>query len=113
MREEIRDRERIRHILDAIEMLERARVEHTKQDLIDDPIIFYGFSRGLEIIGEAVYMLTKEFKALYPQIPWRDIERFRHVIVHGYYKVNPNIVWGVIESDIDSLKEQISSLPVD
>lgn len=113
MREEVRDPERIKHILDTIEMLISARTKHTKEDLIADPIIFYGFSRVLEIIGEAVYMLTKEFKNLHPEVPWRDIERFRHVMVHGYYKVNPNIVWDVIETDIDILKEEILGLSLD
>ena len=31
----------------------------------------------------------------------------RHVLVHGYFDVDLEIVWSVIENDLTPLKEQI------
>ncbi|HIX85999.1 MAG TPA: DUF86 domain-containing protein, partial [Candidatus Parabacteroides intestinigallinarum] len=62
----------------------------------------------VEIIGEAVYMLTKEFKTAHPEVEWDVIEGMRHVLVHGYYKINPRQLWNTIENDIPELKLMIA-----
>ena len=31
----------------------------------------------------------------------------RHFLVHGYYQVDPEEVWNVIEQDLQPLKDQI------
>ena len=41
--------------------------------------------------------------------PIRDIERLRHVLVHGYYEITPHKVWNVIVKDIPVLKPQVES----
>lgn len=110
MREEVRDIERIEHILETISVLEDSRTKHTLEEMKSDPILFYGFTRGIEIIGEAAYMITKELKSQYPEIPWRDVMGLRQVIVHGYYKINPDIIWEVLQHDITELKTQIEKI---
>ena len=59
------------------------------------------------MIGEAAYMLTKEFKDSHPATPWRQIEGMRHHIVHGYSQIRKDMLWNVIENDLQPLKEQI------
>ncbi|MCD8386795.1 MAG: DUF86 domain-containing protein [Bacteroidales bacterium] len=110
MREKVRDKDRLLHIDSTIQLLLDAKKKYTRDEILSDPITFFGFSRGLEIIGEAVYMITKEFREEHPEVPWRDWEKFRHVMVHGYYKVNPEIVWEVLEKDIPVLLPRIQSL---
>ena len=79
------------------------------EDVINDPIVFYGFVKHVEIIGEAVYMLTKEFRETHTEVEWDVIEGMRHVLVHGYYKIKPNQLWNTIENDIPKLKPLIES----
>lgn len=71
---------------------------------------FFGFVKHIEIIGEAVYMLTKEFRAAHPEVEWEAIEGMRHVLVHGYYTIRPEQVWQVVEVDVPALKPQIEVL---
>lgn len=107
MREKVRDKERLMHILSAINVLISNKDKHSLDEIIDDPIVFYGFVKHVEIIGEAVYMLSKEFKATHPEIEWDAIEGMRHVLVHGYYKIKPRQLWNTIEDDIPALKPWI------
>ena len=65
---------------------------------------------NVEIIGEAVYMLSKEFKAAHPEIEWAAIEGMRHVLVHGYYQISPEQLWDTIDVDIPALKPSIELL---
>ena len=77
---------------------------YTFGEVAGDSILFYGFVKHVEIIGEAVYMLTKEFKETHPEVDWEVIEGMRHVLVHGYYKIKPIQLWNTIEDDIPVLK---------
>jgi uncharacterized protein with HEPN domain len=44
--------------------------------------------RHIQIIGEAAWRLPKDLKEDHPEVPWRQIEGMRHVLVHDYFEVN-------------------------
>ena len=110
MREEVRDKERLVHIQRAINVLIERKDTHTYEEMVSDPIVFYGFVKHIEIIGEAVFMLTKDYRTAHDEVNWDDIERMRHVLVHGYYKIRPDQLWETIQSDIPVLKPIIDRL---
>ena len=110
MRERIRDKERLIHIQNAIDVLISRKDTHTLEEVVSDSIIFYGYVKHIEIIGEAVYMLTKEYRASHDEVNWDDIERMRHVLVHGYYRIRPDQVWTTVQEDIPELKPIIDHL---
>lgn len=110
MRERIKDRSRLEHILSAINVILDYKEKYNFAEAKSNPIIFFGFVKHIEIIGEAVYMRTKEFRAEHPEIEWEAIEGMRHVLVHGYYTIRPQQVWQVVEVDIPALKPQIETL---
>lgn len=66
--------------------------------------MFFGFVKHIEIIGEASYMLTKEFRASHPEIPWKNITDMRQVLVHGYYKIKKKEIFNTINKDIEPLR---------
>ena len=107
MREKVRDRGRLEHILEAIESIEEYHAQYTFEDIMKNKLIFYGFTKLVEVIGEAVYMLSTEFRDSHSDVNWRQIERMRHVLVHGYYTIDPESLWATIEDDIPELKPWI------
>ena len=64
----------------------------------------------LQIVGEAAYGLSQQFKAGHPQIPWEQIIGMRHVLVHGYFEIDLDIVWAVIEKDLPALKDAVEAI---
>ncbi len=110
MREKIRDRQRLDHMLSALDVLISNRDRYPDNMISGDPIIFFGFVKHLEIIGEAAYKLTKEFKDSHKEIEWSEIEGMRHVMVHGYYQIEKNIVISTIREDVDILRMKISEI---
>ena len=109
MREPARDKERLQHILDAIQTIEFSRKKYNSKAAEVDPIVYYGFVKHVEIIGEAAYMLTKEFCAEHPETPWKDIIGMRHVLVHGYYTTSKSFIWATIQQDLPALRPQIEA----
>ena len=66
--------------------------------------------RNFEIIGEAANRVDPDFKLENPQIDWRKLRGFRNRIVHDYFGIDYNIVWSIIENDIDELIFQLGKL---
>ena len=107
MREEVRDPLRLVHIRDACERLIHSFPEMIVPELDSKSLEYYGVVKNLEIIGEAAYKLTHEFTQSHPATDWRAIIKMRHLMVHGYYKVNPKIVKEIMEEEIIPLYRQI------
>ena len=109
MRERIKDYDRLLHIMEAIANVFEFLEGKTVDDLTNDKLLFYGVVKNVEIIGEAAYMLTNEFKDQHPATPWIDIVGMRHVLVHGYYTASPLFIWDTYKNDLDVLRHQIES----
>ena len=107
MREKVRDKGRLEHILQAIGKIEEYTYGMTKQQMANDSLHLHATAYNIQIVGEAVYKLTSEFKEQHPATPWRVIEKMRHILVHDYFAVDLEIMWLVITEDIPVLKEQI------
>lgn len=74
-----------------------------------DPILFYAVVKNIEIIGEAAYMLSADFKQEHPDTDWISITAMRHNLVHGYYHVSAEEVWEVVRQDLLPLRGQVLS----
>ena len=109
MREPVKDKERLQHILDAINTIETSRKKYSSEEAENDPIVYFGFVKHVEIIGEAVYMLSSDFKNKHTGIEWDAVEGMRHVLVHGYYQIKAQQLWDTIDYDIPQLKPYIES----
>ena len=110
MREPARDPGRIEHMLLAIEKIEEYTKDTTFDRFVSDSMRMHATIYNIQVLGEATYKLTKEFKEEHNEIPWPLIEKTRHILVHDYYKVVPEAVWDVVTSDIPELKNMLQSL---
>ena len=107
MRELLRDKTRLEHILEAIERLEKYAGSLSREELEADVLRYYGIVKNIEIIGEAANMLTSLFKETHPEVEWRPISNMRNFLVHEYFQVDNDTVWAVIHGDIVELKKNI------
>lgn len=110
MRERPRDKARLEHILNACDVIADALVRFGYDPMLQDPILYHGLVKHVEIIGEAIYMLSKEFKAQHNEVEWQPIEDLRHILVHDYYRVNPKMLRPIVEKDVPELRIIIQKL---
>ncbi len=103
---------RLRHMIDAIDNVLDFTSDVTIDKYKNDRILQFAVIKNLEIVGEAAYLLTLEFKQQHPDVPWESIVAMRHVLVHGYYQVSNDIVWATIEKDLKPLRKQLEQLIV-
>lgn len=64
----------------------------------------------IQIIGEAARSLSEALKIRYSDVPWKNIIAMRHVLVHGYFGIDLNEVWRVVERDLPELRRSIQEI---
>lgn len=108
MRETLRDSSRLRHMIAAIQNVNEYMDGKTETDLKSNSMLFFAVVKNIEIIGEAAYKLTHEFKSSHPDTPWRVIIAMRHILVHGYYQVTASEIYNVYLEDLPILQTQLN-----
>jgi uncharacterized protein with HEPN domain len=82
----------------------------TCDDLRSDKMLFFAVVKNIEIVGEAANYVTKELQAQHPEVAWRDVISMRHVMVHGYYQIDPLIAWKTATENLPPLRAQIEAI---
>lgn len=101
------------HILEAIE-----RIQHYVDDLdevgfLNSKLVQDAVIRNLEVIGEAsrnIERIHPEFAAAHPELPLALANDMRNALAHGYFKVDLEIVWKTIQSNLPDLHAQITEV---
>lgn len=106
-----RDQQRLRdylmHIVLAVNRISAYtddidEVGFLQSEMVQDAVI-----RNVEIIGEASHNIEKhynEFAKSHPELPLVFAYEMRNAVAHGYFKVDLEIVWKTIQTDLPQLK---------
>ncbi len=62
------------------------------------------------IIGEAVNHIPDEILAKYPFVPWREIVGMRNVLIHSYFRTDPELLFLVATERLSSLSPIINKM---
>lgn len=101
-----RDRLYLRHILEAIAAIEEF-TDAGHAGFCFDRKTQSAVIRQLEIIGEAVKHLSSELTAAETAVPWRLIAGARDRLIHGYFQVDLDAVWAMVEQDLPVLRSNV------
>lgn len=63
-------------------------------------------------IGEMISHLSSDFREKHADLPWHDATGMRNRIAHGYYEIEPEVVWKTIKSDLPKLKSKVKKILV-
>ena len=106
----VSDTELLRHILDEVNFVLETVNGKSKDEVMNNGILFRAVIRSIEIIGEASKKLSDEFKAAHPGIEWKKIGRTRDILIHVYFDIDNDIIWNVIVEKLPGIKSYISQL---
>jgi uncharacterized protein with HEPN domain len=98
------------HMLQAIERISRYTDELDEVAFLQNELVQDAVIRNLEILGEASNNIQKHysgFAAQYPELQLAFAYQMRNAVVHGYFKVDYEIVWKTIHTDLPVLYAQV------
>jgi uncharacterized protein with HEPN domain len=64
--------------------------------------------RNLEVIGEAAKNVPDEMRAKIA-VDWKKIAGLRDVLIHGYFGIDLEIIWDVVENKLPVLRREVAS----
>lgn len=103
------DSEKLQDILEAIAQIERyANKGHEAFER--DELLQVWLVHHVQIVGEAVSQLSEVTREQNPDVPWRQITAMRNILVHAYFKIDLDELWGVVERDLPILKARIEAI---
>ena len=108
MRERRRDKGRLEDIISCINNVQQYINGVTFDDFVSDSMRYYAVMKNVEIIGEAANMLTRNFRKIHDELPWRMIVGMRNVLTHGYANVSDIKLWKTATEDLAPMYNIIS-----
>jgi uncharacterized protein with HEPN domain len=64
----------------------------------------------VEIVGEAAAHVSEENRRQWADIPWTGVVGLRNRLIHGYDRVDLDILWDIINADLPELIAQLESV---
>jgi uncharacterized protein with HEPN domain len=63
--------------------------------------------RNLEVLGEAAKNIPEQIYLKYPTLPWREMAGTRDRLIHHYFGINLDVVWGIAELELPGVVNQL------
>jgi uncharacterized protein with HEPN domain len=102
------DPERLRDILDAVDQIRKysskGRKAFERDELIQVWIVHH-----LARLDEAAARLSPKLRKQHGAT-WRQIIGMRNILVHDYFRIDPETVWTAVERHLPLLEKQVRNL---
>lgn len=98
------------HMLEAARQIQAYTRDRSASDFLADRMLQDAVIRNIEVLGEAarrVLEVLPDAEARFPSVPFTAIYAMRNQLAHGYFSVDLDLVWSVIERDIPPLKQEL------
>ncbi len=100
----------VRDMLESLRKVETYLGQLTYGEFLNDSKTQDAVIRNLEIIGEAVRHIPKEIQQRYGDVPWAQVVGLRNRLAHGYFVIDPEIVWHICKEDLPLLRARLEQL---
>lgn len=97
-------------LIEAAENALRFAAGRGREEFQPGQLVFEAVVRQIEIIGEAATHLPEEIRAQAPAVPWANLIGMRNRLIHGYFAIDPDIVWSVVHDKLPALIPEIKKL---
>lgn len=101
------DEVRLGHMLDHAQEAVALCHHRTRSDLDSDRMFNLALVRLVEIIGEAANKVSEAGQLRRPEFAWRQIIGMRNRIIHGYDKVDFDLLWDTVQADLPPLIKEL------
>jgi uncharacterized protein with HEPN domain len=104
------DQELIQDIIECAHRIHSYIEQIGYDDFLQDHKTQDAVIRNIEIIGEAVKLLSDNIKKNYSHITWKEIAGTRDKLIHDYFGVNIDVVWSIAKEDLPGFVEQLERI---
>jgi uncharacterized protein with HEPN domain len=101
---------RVADMVDAAETAMSLTNGLEKAEFLADRTLIDASIKNLAVLGEAAAHIPDDVVRQWPDVPWRMMRDMRNLIIHEYFGVNPDIVWGTVNDDLPVVLAELRQL---
>jgi len=94
---------RLRHMLDYAREAVSVTQGRSRADLDSDRLLNLALVQLVTMAGEAANRVPADVQAQHPEIAWPSIVGMRNRLIHGYDKIDFDILWQTVTEDLPPL----------
>ncbi len=102
--------ERLKDMRTAIDRIKRAvaGLDQTSLEQADEEALI-PICWSFMVIGEAIKTLPKDLLGRHPAVDWKGFARFRDVLAHQYFRLEPTFLWKAISVSLPPLDAAVAA----
>jgi uncharacterized protein with HEPN domain len=104
------DTELLKDILECIDRLKEYSTNLSYDEFMSRRQIQDSIIRNLEIIGEASKNISEIIKQKYTNLDWKKMASLRDRLIHEYFGISHDVVWGIVQEEIPTLEIDIKNI---
>ena len=94
---------RLADMLDAAEAAVHLAEDLEQDAFFSDRVLVDAAIKNITVLGEAAIHVPDEVTERWPDVPWREMRDMRNFIVHEYFGLNRDVLWGTVRDDLPAL----------
>lgn len=91
----------IADMVTAIEKIQKFSENVSYSEFLENEMLHDAIVRNFEILGESVKRVPFRFQKKFKMIPWKHMYALRNFIVHEYFDLDEEIIWEIIQTDLN------------
>jgi uncharacterized protein with HEPN domain len=100
----------LKHIVESINIINKTLNNVSEEDYFRNIVLQDAVIRRMEVIGEAVKYLNKDFIEKHDNVEFSLIAKMRDKLIHQYFGVDLKLVWDTVKYDLPKLKKDIKKI---
>ena len=105
-----KDFRRLQSMLQVIDKLLKYCVNDTLETFLSNVMLLDACAMNVLVLGEQANRLSDDCQERNPQVDWTAIYGLRNRLAHDYLGVDFEILWDVIQNDLELLRLQITEI---
>lgn len=108
----VREIELLRFLLEQIIAIENFTSGFDEDQFLRDELVKNASLMKLFVLGEYSIQIDDKLKGRFTEVQWQLMKAARNYYAHVYRGINWKTVWGVIETELPTLKPKIENIIV-
>ena len=93
----------VQDMLHAIKPIQRRTAGRSFEEFAADEDALEIVAWNFTVLGEASTHVPAIVIDTHPELPWADMRAMRNQVIHGYFRLNPKILWDTATAEIPTL----------
>ena len=97
-------------MLRAINRIQERSAGRSFEEFADDQDSLEIVAWNFQVLGEASTHIPVDVVDTHPELPWRDMRAMRNQVIHGYFRLNPKVLWDTATVEVPTLISPLQKL---